>query len=223
MASGGLRERKKSQTRQAIAGAAARLFAERGFEATTVEDVAEAAQVTKKTVFNHFPTKEDLALDRAGQHEQELVTAIRDRPEGTTVLDAFRALSHRHAGDLRAIRQQARAGGGLLSLIDSSPSLQQRMAEYRQRLVSSVAGQLRTETGAGPADPWPEVVAWTLIGTQTVLFRRLRELAAGRIPLARLAPLYAAEVDRVFDNLGRGIDIEPPATVRRASFERRRR
>lgn len=204
---GGLRERKKAQTRQAIADAAARLFAERGFEATTVEEVAEAAQVTKKTVFNHFPTKEDLALDRADRREQDLVAAIRDRPEGTTVLDAFRALSHRHVGELAAIRRHVRAGSGLFSLIDSSPALQQRMAEHRQRLISSLAGQLRGEAGAGPADPWPEIVAWTLVGTQTVLFRRLRELAAGRMPPARLAPLYAAEVDRVFDNLGRGIGI----------------
>jgi AcrR family transcriptional regulator len=174
--------------------------------------------VTRKTVFNHFPTKEDLALDRAGQYERDLAAAVRDRPEGTSVLEAFRALSHRHAGDLAAIRRHARAGTGLPSLIDASPALQQRVAEHRQRLVSSVAEQLRDgglgpdgepgtlrRAGTGLADPWPEVVAWTLVGAQAVLFRTLRELAAGTAPLARAAELYAAEVDRVFDNLGRGM------------------
>ena len=58
----GLRERKKRQTRDAIAAAALALFLERGFDAVTVADVARAADVSEKTVFNHFPTKEDLRL-----------------------------------------------------------------------------------------------------------------------------------------------------------------
>ncbi|UZJ30166.1 TetR/AcrR family transcriptional regulator [Streptomyces endophytica] len=62
----GLRERKKEQTRQRIAAVAWRLFAERGFEAVTVNEIAEAAEVAKATLFAYFPTKESLALQGSG-------------------------------------------------------------------------------------------------------------------------------------------------------------
>jgi AcrR family transcriptional regulator len=201
----GLRDRKKAQTRQAIIDAAERLFAERGFEAVTVEEIAGAAHVTKKTVFNHFQSKEDLALDRAGQYEQVLLAVIRDRPEGTSALDAFRALCRRQGSELQGIRGHLRRGGDIFSLIDSSSALQQRMAGHRQRAVASVTAELRRESGTGPGDPWPEVLAWTLVGTTAIMFGRLRELAAGPTTLQRAAALYASEVDQVFDHLG-GID-----------------
>jgi AcrR family transcriptional regulator len=202
----GLREQKKAQTRQAIIEAAERLFAERGFEAVTVEEIAQAAQVTKKTVFNYFPTKEDLALDRAGQYEQVLSGIITGRPEGTSPLGAFRALSHRQARELPEIREHLRRGGGIFSLIDSSPALQQRIAEYQQRAVASAAAQLRQESGTDPGDPWPEVLACALVGTHAILFRRLRDLAAGPTPVKQAASLYASQVDQVFDRLD-GIDM----------------
>src|SRR5690242_20400755 len=75
----GLRERKKRAARQAIATTARRLFADRGFDAVTVAEVAAAADVSEKTVFNHFPTKEHLAF--AGREEgiAQFVTAIAER------------------------------------------------------------------------------------------------------------------------------------------------
>src|SRR5215207_4255607 len=89
----GLRERKKRAVRAGIATTARRLFAERGFDAVTVADVAAAADVSEKTVFNHFPTKEDLAF--AGREEgiAQLVKAIAERSPGTPVLDVFRGLT----------------------------------------------------------------------------------------------------------------------------------
>src|SRR5215212_2940176 len=89
----GLRERKKRAARQAIAATARRLFAERGYDAVTVAEVAVAADVSEKTVFNHFATKEDLAF--AGREEgiARLVADITGRPPGTPVLDVFRALT----------------------------------------------------------------------------------------------------------------------------------
>src|SRR4051812_3437127 len=85
----GLRERKKQQTRELIAGTARRLFAQRGFEAVTVADVAHAAEVSAQTVFNYFPTKEDLVYWRLGSFEAELLGAVRERPAGEPAVRAF--------------------------------------------------------------------------------------------------------------------------------------
>src|SRR3954469_2117860 len=85
----GLRERKKEATRRLIAETARRLFAERGFDAVTVAEVARAADVAEKTVFNYFPTKEDLFYSNMEAFEERLLAAIRERPQGETVLEAF--------------------------------------------------------------------------------------------------------------------------------------
>ena len=89
----GLRERKKRATRDAIAASARRLFAERGFDAVTVAEVAAAADVSEKTVFNHFATKEDLAFAGGEARLDQLLADIAQRPAGTSVLDVFRASS----------------------------------------------------------------------------------------------------------------------------------
>src|SRR5918999_1603440 len=86
----GLRERKKQQTRRLIADTARRLFAERGFEAVTVAEVAREAEVAEKTVFNYFPTKEDLFYSRLEEFEEELLMAVRERGGGERNLGAVR-------------------------------------------------------------------------------------------------------------------------------------
>src|SRR5256712_13713135 len=86
----GLRERKKEQTRQAIAETARRLFGERGFDAVTVAQVARAADVSEGTVFNYFPTKEDLFYAQMRSFEAALVEAVRQRPGGESAVTVFR-------------------------------------------------------------------------------------------------------------------------------------
>ena len=81
------------QTRERIAQAANRLMIERGFEAVTVADVAKEVGVSSVTVFNHFPTKEDLFFDRTDEAVELIASVVRDRPAGTTALDALRAMT----------------------------------------------------------------------------------------------------------------------------------
>jgi AcrR family transcriptional regulator len=105
-----LRERKKAETRTAIADAAAQLFADRGFHAVTVGEVAEAAGVSKQTIFNHFPNKEELVFDRAAEVEEIIVAAVGDRAPGTTAVQAFQAMTRAfwgRVGDLQPGRPQA--------------------------------------------------------------------------------------------------------------------
>jgi AcrR family transcriptional regulator len=87
-----LRESNKARTRQAISDVATRLFVERGFENVTVAEIAEAARVSVKTVFNYFSTKEDLFFDRADDVRDAIIAAVRKRPEGTSVLSALHEL-----------------------------------------------------------------------------------------------------------------------------------
>src|ERR671933_788512 len=85
----GLRERKKAQTRELIAETARRLFTERGFERVSVAEIARTADVSEKTVFNYFPTKEDLVYWRLESFEQELLDTVRSRAPGESALAAF--------------------------------------------------------------------------------------------------------------------------------------
>lgn len=86
----GLRERKKRERRAAIAAAALRLFDEQGFRDTTVTQIAEAADVSPRTVFTYFPTKEDLLFPDSAEMVESLSQALDEREDGTTTGDALR-------------------------------------------------------------------------------------------------------------------------------------
>ena len=172
----GLRARKKEQTRRLIGEAAAHLFAERGFDAVTVADVARAADVSEGTVFNYFPTKEDLFYDQMEVFESALIDAVRERPPGESVLAAFRrfvlarsrGLGDQERGDV--IAKAAR-------LIAGSPALQAREREVVARSTQALADLIAAETGAAPADVEPWVVANALMGVQRALVERVRTAA----------------------------------------------
>src|SRR6266511_2668204 len=85
----GLRARKKQRTRQSITDTAMRLFRERGFDGVTVAEIARAAEVAEKTVFNYFPRKEDLVYQRMESFERDLIQALRERAPGESILAAF--------------------------------------------------------------------------------------------------------------------------------------
>ena len=140
----GLRERKKQQTRRAIADAAKRLFLERGFEQVSVAEVARAADVSEQTVFNYFPTKEDLVYERMDTFEHELLAAVRERPEGETPLRAFvRFILDRSdtamAGDGR------RRVADLTRLVSASPSLMARERQLGAKYTEALAALLAEE------------------------------------------------------------------------------
>src|SRR5215213_178932 len=178
-ASPGLRERKKQQTRQLIADTARRLFAERGFDAVTVVEVARAAEVSEATVFNYFPTKEDLFYNRLEAFEEELLAAIGEREPDTSVLAAFRDFILRQRGvfDIKAAGGDEAATEQVLTVtrvITDSPALlareRQVFAEYSRSLASLIA----EETGAAPDDVVPAAAANALIGVHRSLIDYVR-------------------------------------------------
>jgi len=134
----GLRERKKARTRQIIAAAAARLFAERGYEQVAVSDVAREAQVSEQTVYNYFQTKDQLVTDRDQLVQDELCRLIRARPADTTPAAAIREFVLDSVDGIRRIpAEQWRGELGFLAAI--SPTVHRLTLEMADRQASAVA------------------------------------------------------------------------------------
>jgi len=199
----GLRARKKRATRDAIAASARRLFAERGFDAVTVVEVAAAADVSEKTVFNHFAAKEDLVFAGGEERLAALQAAIAQRAPGVAVLDVFRANT---AAMLDAIALGA--GDDRLvvpRIVRDSPTLQKRLAAGWEREAATLVAAVAQATGADEDDLVPAVVARTLAWTLITIFRAAFDgLLAGEDP-QRLAARLRPEAARAYDQLARGL------------------
>jgi AcrR family transcriptional regulator len=171
----GLRERKKQQTRLLLADTARRLFAERGFDNVSVAELARAADVSETTVFNYYPTKEDLVYSGLERFESDLLHAVCERPTGATVIDAFGrfVLAPRGlfaAPDERTARELLALG----RMIAASPALlayeEQIFARYTRALARLIAEEVRGPEG----DLRPYVTANALIGVHRALIDYVR-------------------------------------------------
>ena len=153
MAEPGLRERKKHHTQQLILDTATRLFAERGFDGVTVAEIARAAELSEMTVFNYFPTKEDLVFSRMEFFEERLVAAVEQRDPGESAVACFGRVL------LVGIDQPAARADMIAkaaTLIRASPALQAREREVTARYTARLAHVFTAETGAGADD----IEAW---------------------------------------------------------------
>jgi AcrR family transcriptional regulator len=200
----GLRQRQKQQTRQLIFETASRLFAERGFDAVTVADVARAADVSEMTVFNHFPTKEDLCFAGMEFFEERLLDAVRGRAAGVSALEAFRRPVVDGCSQLAA-KEHAELIAKAAALIGGSPTLQVREREIVARYTQRLAELLAAETDARPGDVEPQGVASALTGTHRALVAYVRRsvLAGRRGP--KLAADARSQAERAFARLDSGL------------------
>jgi AcrR family transcriptional regulator len=203
----GLRERKKQQTRELIAQTARRLFLERGFDHVPVAEIARAANVSEKTVFNYYTRKEDLVYFQLQAFEEELLAAVRDRAPGESVLDAFSRFVLQRRGLLaESDPEAAERLAALTRMITESPALLTREREIFERYTDSLAELLARETGAAPDDVEPRVVANALMGVHRALvdFTRRRIAAGERNP--RLHRQVRAQGRRALARLERGLE-----------------
>jgi AcrR family transcriptional regulator len=202
----GLRERKKQQTRQLIADTARSLFAERGFEAVTVAEVARAADVSEATVFNYFPTKEDLFYSGLEAFEEELLSAIRDREPGESILDAFRRFVLKPRGLLAAKDPDAADRLAAISrTIAESPALLAREQRIFAGYTDSLAALIAEETGSDPQAVEPWAVANALMGVHRALVGYARGLIVAGVRNPQLARQVRAQGKRALDVLERGL------------------
>jgi AcrR family transcriptional regulator len=202
----GLRERKKAQTRHRITEAALRLFAERGFDAVTMTEIATAAEVSRASLFGYFPTKESLVVQDVG--DDDLAAVVRSRPAGADPVAALR-------GHFRTVAAETPTGaeiGNLLArirLIVDNPKLGAAAHTLRHRQRAALAAALAPTYGERAAELVAGQVAATTSTLQEAYFRRL---ADGIAPVDAARAL-AADVELAFDLLARGTAALDPDTT----------
>jgi len=195
----GLRERKKRQTRDSIAAAALALFLEHGYDAVTVADVAVAADVSEKTVFNHFPAKEDLVFANSEEKLSDRAEAIRLRPPGTPIARVFEAETMRlldeiESGELDRMMTVPR-------LVRSSPALLGRLMSAWEREAAALTAAVTDDAD----DLIAAAAVRSLLWAHRIVFRAaMKRLIAGDEP-ADVARDLRIEADRVYAQLDRGL------------------
>jgi AcrR family transcriptional regulator len=199
----GRRERKKRATRDAIFVAARALFMKKGFDAVTVAEIAEAADVSEKTVFNHFATKEDLALAGGEERLAKTIEALRLRLPGESVADVFRRTT---AGTIDAIEvdpvDQVLA---VPRMVRESKVLQDRLLIGWEREAKELTPAVAEAAGVGEDDLVAQVVARTLAWTHRLIFRQaIAALLAGE-DQGTVAARLRVEAGRAYDQLSRGV------------------
>jgi AcrR family transcriptional regulator len=199
----GLRETKKLRTRQEIADKAMGLFVKRGFDHVTVAEVAAAADVSEKTVYNYFPTKEDLFFDEVPAREAALVEAVRNRRPGESVAAALERLQAAGCG-----RMCSEGFATFARIIEDSPALQAKELEVMARYTDALASAIQSELGVNELDA--KVAANVLVTVQWQHFRNARAHAlAGRNGPAAERKLRA-ELKRAYRLLEHGLgQLEP--------------
>ncbi len=186
----GRRERKKEATRDALVAAAVALFTERGFDATTVEDIAEVADVSARTFHRYFAVKEDVLFADAESRLARFEEALAARPVDETVLESLRNAAYVLADwildhpELELARHR---------LVDSSNVVRAHGLRHTNEWARVVAEHSARRLGLGAADALPQ-----LLGACTVAVLR----TAGQQWAAHPATDLARQIDRGFDLIG---------------------
>ncbi|MGW1228213.1 TetR/AcrR family transcriptional regulator [Streptomyces sp. NPDC001478] len=200
----GLRERKKIQTRRRLLSEATRLFGERGFDEVSVAEIAEAAEVSKMTVFNYFGSKEDLVFAPMETHIGDVADVVRRRAPGESVVVAVRRqfMASIAERDPAVGMSDAPVALGLVRLIQQTPSLMARGHAVFVRTFELLT-EVLVEEGEDPAVA--RIVATQVIGTRNALItENHRRLLAGESADAMAADATAL-AERGFDLLERGL------------------
>jgi len=202
MTTTGLRERKKEATRRHLADVAKELFTARGFDNVTVAEVAEAANVSKMTVFNYFPRKEDLFLDRHADQLRDVERALAGRAPGESVTTALRRYQHQLLDAHHELSGAVEGIAGCWQIISASPALLNRLHEQALELQVVITEVLARETG----DPLrSRLVAGQLAAAVGAIFETaLRRMVDGE-DIERVRRDQATLVDIAFDLLEHGL------------------
>ncbi len=189
-----LRERKKARTRAAIQSNALRLFREQGYDATTVEQIIEAAEVSESTFFRYFPAKEDLVL--RDEYDPVIMAAYQGQSPDLPPIQAMRATFAALFGgmtDEQRAEQQER-----VALCLAVPALRAAMLDQFSRTMQFLADAIAARAGRSPDDFAVRTIAGAVIG---IMMAVLAEMAEN--PEADLAAL----IDKGLVNLESGFKL----------------
>jgi AcrR family transcriptional regulator len=164
------RSRKRLATRQAISDVATRLFVERGFDRVTVDEIADAADVGRMTVFNHFPRKEDMFFDRDEEGRELVREALRQRDLGVAPIETLRLLAHRLIAEQSPFVEFSARSQGFIETIEGSETLRARARAIRDELAHVVTAALSECIGRERSDPDANLASGLLLATWTVAF-----------------------------------------------------
>jgi len=194
-----LRERKKAETRQRIADVATAMFIERGFDNVPIAEIAEAAGVSKVTVFNYFPRKEDIYFDRFPQARELLTAAIRDRRADESPLSALHRL-------FVELAEQGHPLGGFedryvyfMRTVLDSPALRARVREAIEEFEAHLTELL---TGI---DPHPRLTAAVVLAAYRTVYAESAIRLLSGTPAAEVNPDYLTAINHMFDTLAGGL------------------
>ena len=197
----GLRERKKRLMRQRLSDTATEMFMERGFDAVRVAEVAQACGVSEKTVFNYFPTKESLILDRWDVTLASLRIGLAE--SGLSPVQAMLGILASELGGLTswlATRddpvQAATTIQRFGSLVRATPSLRGHQRDMTDRLIAVAAESLAERTGRSQDDPEPRIAAIALLGLWDIQFQALRKYLDGTRTPGQVHDAVTADVRR---------------------------
>jgi AcrR family transcriptional regulator len=195
-------ERGGPQTRARIREVANRLFIERGYDSVTVAEVAREAGVSSVTVFNHFPRKEDLFLDRTADAIELLRSAVRDRPVGTDVLSSLRDHSARLFNERHPLSGMDERSAGFFRTVSQSPALVARAREILSELQRMLAEELvRDSEFDGDSTLFATLF---LAGYASVLVETANRVIGGEAP-SEVADDHRARLELLFDTLRNGL------------------
>jgi AcrR family transcriptional regulator len=195
----GLRERKKQRTREAIVDAALRLFEERGFDHTTIADIAEAADIAPRTFFGYFPSKEDVVFADFPQTLETLGERLRGRPDEETAIEAIRAWIGGLLEERGLIEERERCRK---RVIGESQALAAHNRALMGQVEELLAEQIARDLGDRPDDVRPRMIASSVIGALTALDGKGRD--EGESPPTKEEAL--AIVDQALTFLQGGLD-----------------
>ena len=190
------RSRKRLATRQGISDAATQLFMERGFDHVTVDEIAEAADVGRMTVFNHFPRKEDMFFDRDEEGREILREALHKRDLRFPPTEAYRLLAHRLIAERSPLFSFNALGQGFIETIEASETLKARARAIRDELAEVVAVALSECVGREPTDPDAHLAAGLLLAIWTVAFLQAHRIFRQTKDAEAAKAAFLATVDK---------------------------
>ncbi len=191
----GLRERKKQRTRETIERVALELFAERGYEHTTLAEIADAADVSPRTIFSYFESKEDILFCHEPDFYDRLKQALDQRPPGANTIDAIREFILEMAPpDEQALLRKR--------ILQSSEELKLAERARSGRLVDLITESIAKDLDAGPGDLRPHLVAASMTAAFTTMSERITEETGSPVSFEHAR----STVDEVLDFVRAGLE-----------------